>query len=135
MRSTFGICLLAVICFSGCDRDYRVTGTVKLTGRVTDGGEPLQVEGREMGLGMITIGFCNNDADRIQVDSAQIDDDGNFELIDGIVPGTYVITVKQWDPFPQVDRLKGRFNERNSKIVREISETSELVIDLSNPEG
>jgi hypothetical protein len=126
-------------CLSGCNNQYKVVGTVKLTGKVTKGGEPLQVDGREMGLGMVTIGFCliedQDDPFRVRTAAAQVDQDGNFEVVDGLEPGLYVITVEQWDPYPSTDRLQGKFNEQNSKIIREITADSELIIDVANPTG
>ncbi len=106
-------------------------------GRVTSGGAPLHVEGRDIGLGMVTIGFFPmvEDGPLVEATSAQADAEGNFELIDGLEPGKYLISVRQWDPYPQTDRLKGRFDERNSKIIRDFSgNEAELVIDVLDPE-
>jgi hypothetical protein len=134
MRAWIFFALLALV--AGCTKQYQVGGTVKLTGKVTKDGEPLQVEGREMGLGMVQIGFCQleNEKDpvRIRTATAMVDEDGSFEVVDGLEPGLYVVTVEQWDPYPSTDRLRGKFNDQNSKIVREISADTELVLDLSN---
>ena len=133
-----GFLLPICVCLAGCGKTYQVPGTAKVTGRVTNGGAPLKVEGREIGLGMVTIGFCplaNDNAARAESASAMLDAEGNFEVIEGVKPGNYLITVRQWDPYPQVDRLGRKFDERNSKIIREITEDVELIIDVSKPEG
>jgi hypothetical protein len=43
--------------------------------------------------------------------------------------------VRQLDPAPDNDKLQGRFNLKNSKIVRDVSPDNEIVIDVSRPEG
>jgi hypothetical protein len=53
----------------------------------------------------------------------------------GLPAGKYRIVVRQWDPFPDFDRLGGRFDEQNSPIIREITEDTEINIDVSRPEG
>ncbi|MDZ7617757.1 MAG: hypothetical protein U1E05_12180 [Patescibacteria group bacterium] len=41
----------------------------------------------------------------------------------------------QWDPFPDFDRLEGRFSAERSPLVREITENMQIDIDVSRPEG
>lgn len=111
-------------------------------GRVTKGGAPLQVAGQEVGIGMVQVGFYRLEGDGSQKGTpweAKVDPQGNFTLFgpsgNGIPPGKYKITVRQWDPYPQTDKLQGQFDEKNSKIVREINGASDLAIDVSKPEG
>jgi hypothetical protein len=51
----------------------------------------------------------------------------------GIPPGMYKITVEQFDPFPTTGKLGGQFNERNSKIEREVTGSDHFDIDLDKP--
>ena len=53
----------------------------------------------------------------------------------GIEPGEYLVTIRQWDPYPQNDLLKGKFGPKKSKIRRTIEEDTVLDLDVSNPEG
>lgn len=130
-------CVIAWICLaSGCtSNEHQLPNRVMVHGRVTDGGQPLHVEGRHLGLGAVTIGFCPmEDGPLVEATSAQADPEGYFEVIDGLEPGKYLVTVRQWDPYPQIDRLQGRLDQRNSKIIREFSgDEAELIIDVSNP--
>ncbi len=137
MRRTFCIALLVCLVV-GCTATKKLPNRVKVVGRVTSGGAPLHVERRDIGLGMVTIGFFPmvEDGPLVEATSAQADAEGNFEVIDGLEAGKYLISVRQWDPYPQTDRLQGRFDERNSKIIRDISgDEAELVIDVSDPES
>lgn len=45
------------------------------------------------------------------------------------------MNVRQWDPYPQNDKLGGEFSEANSRIVREIGGGEDISIDVSRPEG
>lgn len=123
---------------SACSTSTREAGTVKVHGRVTDAGEPLHVDGRDVGIGRVTVGFYRiyDDGERlVEATSADAAADGSFDLIDGIEPGKYLISVHQWNPYPNVDQLKGKFDQRNSKIIRVLEgEEQELIIDLSKPE-
>ena len=130
------LCLAATGCGGSGER------TVSARGKVTDAGRPLEVKGRDLGLGTVVVQFYRIGQDGRQStdpEEAQVDADGNFKVPgrrgDGIPPGRYRIAVRQWDPYPQVDRLKGRFDERNSPIIREIAGEEDIVIDVSKPKG
>lgn len=118
----------------GCtDETHQLPGAVKLTGSLSNGGEILTVEGWINGTGMVVVGFHPIvDGKPIeQTTSAWVGEDGKFEIPQGIEPGEYLITVRQWDPQPENDLLKGKFSERKSKIRRTIDADTELVIDIS----
>lgn len=141
-RAAFAFALgVALVLQIGCGEEgYGLANAVKLTGTVTDGGTPIHVEGLENATGMITVGFCPIEGDgkgqaRIESTAAMVAADGTFEVVDGIEPGTYVVTVRAWEPYPQVDKLKGKFSENRSKIIREITGDTVLEIDVANPEG
>jgi hypothetical protein len=123
----------------GCGKSDRA---VRATGRVTNAGEPLRVMGREMGLGMVQIQFFRIDDGSLQASEAEgtvANEDGQFEVCGregkGITPGRYRIAVRQWDPYPQCDRLGGRFSEDNSPIIREVTGREAILIDLARPDG
>lgn len=122
----------------GCSPDkYARANTVKLKGKLTDNGEPLFVEGLENATGMIKVGFHPIVEGRPveEVTSATVDLEGNFVLTDGIMPGEYLVTVGQFQPYPQNDLLKGKFSVRKSPIRKTIDGDTELDIDISRPEG
>jgi len=134
------LCLATTGCGGGGER------TVSARGKVTDAGRPLLVKDRDLGLGTVVVQFYRigddpKGAGRQSTDpeEAEVDADGNFKVPgrsgDGIPPGRYRIAVRQWDPYPQVDRLKGRFDEKNSPIIREITGEEDIVIDVSKPQG
>ena len=135
------ICWLALVVLlaGGCSARTHKEGTVKVHGEVTDAGQPLHVERRDVGVGRVNIGFYriyDDGQPLVEVTSADAAEDGSFEVIDGIEPGKYLIAVRQWDPFPSLDQLGGRFDEENSTIVRVLEgDEQELIIDLSKPEG
>jgi len=132
-------CLLFAVAL-GCGEDkFGMPNAVSLKGTLTDGGEPLFVEGIENATGMIVIEFHPTMEDGkpqpTAATTATVDLDGNFEIPQGIEPGEYTITVRQWEPYPQNDLLKGKFRLGKSKIVRTISADTSLDIDISNPTG
>ena len=126
-----------LLCCAGCAKDgYGLPNSVKLTGKLSDAGEPLFVEGLENATGMITVGFHRIEEGKPgpEVTNAMVDIEGNFEIPQGIEPGEYLITVRQWQPYPQNDLLKGKFSERKSPIRRTIDGDTVLEIDISNTE-
>ena len=75
---------------------------------------------------MVTLHFIPLGADDRpsgEYESAQADEDGAFRVLgptgEGLPPGRYRIAVYQWDPYPDTDRLEGRFDDEHSQIVRE----------------
>lgn len=133
------LCLLLAIMQVGCSDTH--DGTVPLRGKVTKGGEPLSVRGREMGLGYVELQFFRiGDDGSVSTDPADaaVEETGDFTVRGrdghGVPPGKYKITVRQLDPAPDNDRLGGRFNLQNTPIVREVT-GEEIVIDLARPEG
>jgi hypothetical protein len=131
----------ALLCLvvAGCGGGEK---TVPVRGRVHSAGEPLHVKGRDIGLGMVQIQFYRLDEDGQQstiTAEAVANADGRFDAPGrqgrGIPPGKYRIAVRQWDPYPQVDKLQGKFDEKRSRVVREIPGEGDLDIDVSKPEG
>ena len=133
------VCFVVCVALSGCAKEgFKVSDAVALSGTLTDEGTPLFVEGIENATGMIVLEFhpiIDGEPDRTASASAEADLDGNFEIPQGIEPGEYIITVRQWEPYPENDLLKGKFRLGRSKIVRTIEGDTTLDIDVSRPEG
>jgi hypothetical protein len=115
---------------------------VPVRGKVTMGGTPLAVKGREIGVGYVELHFYRvRDDGSIDTEPADaaVEESGEFSVRGrdggGLPPGRYKIAVRQLDPAPDNDKLGGRFNRQNSKIVREVTGEEEIVIDVSRPEG
>ena len=114
-----------------------MANAVQLTGTLTDNGEPLFVEGLENATGMIIVGFhpIFEGKPAEEITTAQVNAEGVFEIPQGIEPGDYLITVRQWQPYPQNDLLKGKFSAKKSPIRKTIDGDTALDIDISKPEG
>ena len=140
-RSLEAMGMLAVFCLVafGCGRSDE--NLVRVRGSVTDAGRPLEVAGRDVGLGSVRIEFHRLDEAGSPVgapEGTEVGPDGRFDVPGpdgrGIAPGMYRVSIRQWDPYPLVDRLDGRFDEHNSPIVREVGRGREIAIDLARPE-
>lgn len=107
-----------------------------LAGKVTRGGQPLQVNKAQHGdYANVQVVFIPLDKGSASI-STTAAEDGTFqvELAEGqtISPGKYRIAVYQWNPQPERDELGGKFSEENSPIEREITGEGETInIDLS----
>ncbi|NQT17597.1 MAG: hypothetical protein HQ582_32885 [Planctomycetes bacterium] len=131
------VCLVAAGCGGGDDEPV-----VRASGRITAGGRPLHVEGRESGAGAVEIKFLRIESEGEEAAQAaitQADADGHFEVPgadgNGIPPGKYRIAIRQWDPYPQIDKLGGKFDEENTPITRQITGEEEILIDVLRPGG
>lgn len=131
--------VLMVFAVAGCQRTTHqmLPNAVKLSGTLTNAGEPLTVEGYENGTGFIVVGFHPIvDGKPIEeTTAAHADEMGKFEIVEGIEPGEYLITVRQWQPYQSNDLLKGKFAPNKSKIRRNIEGDTVLDLDVANPEG
>lgn len=140
IRYLFCVCGLAfALFFLGCGGPQ--DDSVPVRGKLTNGGQPLAVKGRELGLGYVELHFYRmSDDGTIDKDPADaaVEESGEFTVRGrdgrGLPPGKYKITVRQLDPAPDNDKLGGRFNLQNTPLVREVTD-EEIVIDLARPEG
>jgi hypothetical protein len=141
-RPNFLALLLLIFLLSGCSSTPQEKVSA-VRGRLTNAGAPLEVAGKEAGVGRIEINFHALGADGIAgeaFESASPDDQGHYKMRGrdgrGIKPGKYRIAIRQWDPYPDNDKLGGKFSFENSKIVREVGETETTIdLDVSKPEG
>ncbi len=138
LLAALGMISLVVGCGGGSGEQL-----VQVHGTLTNAGQPLEVEGRDVGLGIVRVDFYEIDENGVQTTDPQpgllAPDRKSYTVPgrsgNGLPVGKYRIVVRQWDPFPDFDRLEGRFDEQNSPIIREITEDTEINIDVSRPEG
>lgn len=144
MRCNFrsvALVVLAAIVVLGCQSQPQEK-VVTVSGRVTNAGAPLEVAGRDVGLGRVEIAFHRIEADgtvSTEFESAAADEEGRYRVRgrdgQGVKPGKYRIAVRQWDPDP-TDKLQGKFSVENSQIEREVGESETVIdIDVSRPTG
>lgn len=118
-----------VALFVGCGGG----GGVIPRGKVTKGGQPLKVSEK----GMVQVRLFPAEGTVETTYSGQVAADGTFQVkgSDGkaIPAGKYKIAVFQLDPYPTTDLLKGQFDEKKTTIVRDVSGSQEIVIDLDKP--
>jgi hypothetical protein len=128
------ILLLAICWSSGCDKPVTVPNAVPVQGELLQAGQPLQVTGREIGTGMVQLTFVAvTPAADSQPFSATVDEQGKFDLPGGMPPGKYRVVVRQWEPYPQTDKLGGRYDEENTPLVVDVDGKTLLKIDLTTP--
>lgn len=131
MRTACLITFLA-LGFVGCQQS---TGpvTVPLQGSLLMNGQPLEVKGRDIGLGQVALEFIPVDdtSPTPQVFGVKADAAGKFSFAGGIKPGKYKVAVYQWDPYPNVDKLQGAYAKEKTPIIREVDGKSPIDIDLA----
>ena len=110
---------------SGCG-----SGKVKVTGKVTNAGQPLATHTGHVQVMLVPDVAPGTPSTNIP---AIVNPDGSF-AIDDVPPGKYKVAVEQQDT-PMSDGLGGLFNDQNTKIVRDIDGKAPLNIDVSKPEG
>ena len=104
---------------------------VKAHGTVTKGGEVLQVAGRDIGVGMVQLEFIPAEGNpATETYGAVVDAEGKFDMPGGMPPGKYKVAVRQWDPYPQTDKLGGKFAATATPIVRDVTGDQPIEIDL-----
>jgi hypothetical protein len=108
---------------------------VECRGTLLKDGQPLDVAQRDIGVGMVTLTFVPVEASgpAPQTFGANADAQGKFTIPGGMLPGKYKVAVRQWDPYPNVDKLNGAFAEEKTPLVRDVDGKSEINIDLAMP--
>jgi hypothetical protein len=111
-----------------------------VTGRITNKGEPLkakEINGQKVGRVRVWLVKADAPPPLTEYD-AVVQPDGNFTITGPGAPeaGKYKVCVTWQDDYPLgPDKLKGKFNQQNSKIVRDIPSKEPINIDVSRPEG
>lgn len=118
------ICLFALVLLTcvGCSETPSI-----VSGTVTKDGQPLQVSEQ----GDIQIHFIQEENGQMtgQTFMSSLDSSGHFEA--EVPEGDYRIAVQQLDPYPNVDKLKGKFDQNKTPIKQSIKGGDTLDIDLS----
>jgi hypothetical protein len=132
-----GIGCLFVLSLVGC-QGTPSDGSVSVTGKLTSGGQPLVVQSSATGEGWVELRFYPQDASGNINDvyhQVMVSQTGEFKVPGpsnrGLPPGKYRVVVRQWDPYPVVDKLQGKFDETNSKIVQEVVGPTTIDLDLA----
>lgn len=110
-----------------------------IKGKVTKGGEVMKVKPM---VGKLHVWLINQDPSqsRNPIDAIVTEADGSFEVKGpdkrGIPAGKYKFCLEWKDDFPfGKDKLEGKFNEANSKIIRDLPGSGDLSLDVSKPGG
>jgi hypothetical protein len=124
--------LLAVGCGEGGGgKEPKLT----VKGKVTDNGTPLALDPKLAAskAASIPIRFVREgDAKNVFAESAFVNSDGSYEI--KVPKGKYRIGIQHLDG-PGGDKLKGKFEERKSPIVKDVTtEGQQIDIDLAKPE-
>ena len=132
-RPCLPLCLSALLLLSGCTSSE--PPRYKVTGQVTLNGKPLTVQPV---LGQVKVQFLPfaEPSKLVDPNDATYDEKtGKFTVggLDGkgISPGKYRVAVYQYDPYPQVDKLGGRFSKEKTPIEVEIAGPKDVSIELS----
>jgi hypothetical protein len=126
-----GMALVVIALFvCGCGGD----GRIKARGRILKNGQPFQLKEGE-GLRIV---FFPPEAPGTTYESyaAVFDnDDGSFKVTGrdgkGLPPGKYRIAIEHLKK--KQDLFKGAFSGKRTPIVREITGSDEIIIDLDHP--
>ncbi len=127
--------VIAISTASGCGSGQSTSAAgkpveVEITGKVLMDGKPLQVsEAGEIRIRFYSGGF---DDPHTFTRSGDVNEkDGTF-AIKRIPLGKYRVGVYQIDPPPNHDLLQGRFDRKNSLIMREVERNGQVFdIDLA----
>lgn len=119
-------CLAAAVA-AGCSAKAERQATV--TGNVLENGRPIKLS--ETGNVQLLFVPFN---DPYTGYYAEVGRDGAYRA-EKVPVGKYRISIQIQDPHPQVDRLKGKFGEENSPIVREVTGDASIDFDVAKPQG
>jgi hypothetical protein len=102
---------------------------VDITGKVTKDGVPLKVSK----TGRILVRFYPEVEKGENYTSlpAEINKETGVFTVKDIPVGKYRIIIQQLDPNPTKDVLEGAFNRNKSRIIREVTGTEPIDIDLA----
>ena len=126
-------CLLALILLTGCTPAPAIPNAVAAKGTLlTKAGQPLEVAGREIGTGMVSIIFipANPKAGEERTYATVADAQGKFDVPDGMPAGDYRVAVRQWEPYPNNDKLGARYDETNTPLKVTVTGKGELKLEV-----
>ena len=139
IHTVLRISLLGLICLAlGCGTPAVKDGSQPVKGKLLNNGTPLTVQYKASGAGWVELRFYPVDAAGNIGElhyQAGVMDDGSFNVPgpsnNGLPPGKYRIVVRQWDPYPEIDKLGGKYDETHSPLTRDFSGASALELDLA----
>jgi len=110
---------------------------IQVSGQVSNNGEVLKVKPM---VGKVQVTFypvVETGKPAGDPQEAVIMPNGDFTVPGtdgkGIVAGKYKIAVRQWEEFPNKDVLNGKFDDKNTPIVRDITGEEDIIIDVGKP--
>lgn len=134
VRAAGGLVALAAFLLAGCGAGGPTRYTP--TGKLTYNGQPMQVKPQ---VGKLRMWFVQQDAQGpVDLKYAIVEPDGRFRVPpeNGLVAGKYKVCVVWQDEFPMgPDKLKGAFDEANSKLFVQVPTEKDLEIDVGRPKG
>jgi hypothetical protein len=106
---------------------------IKVRGKVVKNGQPFSVSEK----GVLQIAFHKDEGGKTASFGAVPQKDGSFEILGegskGIPAGKYRITIEAIDPYPNgKDLLKGQFSAKNSKLVRDVTGSEEITLEVGS---
>jgi hypothetical protein len=126
-------CLILLALVAGCGGDL-----VKAKGKLLKDGKPF-VPGEKEAVRIVFVPVDRVEGKEQNMYPAEFKpEDGTFKVVGstgtGLPPGKYRVAIELARGKDRVDVLKGKFAPGNSPIVREVKNSSDvLVIDLDNP--
>lgn len=127
---------LGVFLAVGCGQSGPPRQVIK--GKVAKAGEVMKVKEQ---VGRLRLWLVPLDSKGADITDAVVNAaEGTFEVKGpdgrGIPPGKYKFCLEWKDDFPfGKDKLEGKFNEANSKIIRDLPGTGDILLDVGKPEG
>jgi hypothetical protein len=129
---------LLLVLAAGCGGTVVEGPVATLKGKITKGGQPLPVNTSMGNYAYVEVMLMPAGGGAPYIVRAEADGSFAVETADGKPPpaGKYRVAVRQWEPYPQTDRLGGKFDERNTPITIEVTDPpKDLNIDLDKPQG
>lgn len=132
--------VLGCLLLSGCGPSIPKGVVVK--GKVVKAGQPMQVQRRDIGLGMVELHLVPKQGDAEGIERALATEDGSFTFAGpgkGVKPGEYRLAIFHREMGPPGDLLNGAFSDQASPIIvhlaaDKVGTTLDLgTIDLDKP--
>jgi hypothetical protein len=121
LASGAGCVGIACLLLAGCGGGYKPPQGVVVTGKVLQGGKPLEVPRRDVGLGMVEVKLVPV-AGGPPIGTLA-DEGGAFKISGaggGVPVGNYRLAVYQRDQGPTSDKLQDAFSQEKSPITVEV---------------
>ncbi|RCS40595.1 hypothetical protein DTL42_24810 [Bremerella cremea] len=116
--ANLGILAAALFLIAGCEKTDPL-----IQGKLTNDGQALQVSEK----GDIQVEFVQDGTGQSYL--ASVKPDGSYELT--VPPGDYKVAIQQLDPYPNVDKLKGKFSQKKTPIKKKLEGGETFDIELS----